>query len=227
MHASVHELLSLRDDVVVDEAVAAHVRDCEECGVELSRLRALTAELRALPGKWVAPDRWGRIETALALNVIDLAALEPPPVKSRKPGWGLPLAAAATVLVTVAAITWQGRRESTPEVEMARASETAPENLEGAAAAEAQITAQQALAERSRQLERVLAVLPEEPSVTRAGTALTLADLQDRIRWVDYRLALAEKAGTEPRQSEQLWQERVDLLNSLMAVRYAQTRTAF
>jgi hypothetical protein len=83
----------------------------------------------------------------------------------------------------------------------------------------------QALVAESQRLETLLASLPAEPRLTRAETALTVADLEDRIQWVDYRLNLASEAGLASEPSERLWRERVDLLNSLVAVRYAEART--
>jgi hypothetical protein len=77
----------------------------------------------------------------------------------------------------------------------------------------------------SQRLESLLASLPAEPRITRAQTELTVADLEDRLQWVDYRLNLASEAGLGGRDADLLWRERVDLLNSLVAVRYAQTRT--
>jgi hypothetical protein len=83
----------------------------------------------------------------------------------------------------------------------------------------------QELVAESQRLESLLAALPREPRLTRARTALTVADLEDRIQWVDYRLGLAHEAGLAAEPSERLWRERVDLLNSLVAVRYAEART--
>jgi hypothetical protein len=42
------------------------------------------------------------------------------------------------------------------------------------------------LLETSRQLEAALHALPAAPQVTRASTALTIAELQDRILEVDF-----------------------------------------
>ncbi len=54
------------------------------------------------------------------------------------------------------------------------------------------------------------------------GTAATVAALEDRIALVDYQLNSASvQAGGNP-ELAQLWQQRVDLLQSLAAVRYAQ-----
>jgi len=57
MHVELEELLALRDGEG-DATVAAHVADCELCAAELDRLRALTAELRALPAERPERDLW-------------------------------------------------------------------------------------------------------------------------------------------------------------------------
>src|SRR5688572_11766842 len=71
MHASLPELLSLRDEVVADGAVLAHVRECAECHSELNRLRSVTVQLRGLSTPWAAPDRWDAVEHRLRQNTIE------------------------------------------------------------------------------------------------------------------------------------------------------------
>lgn len=222
MHASLHQLLSLRDEVIVHGALAAHVNRCSECRAELERLRSVTAQLRALPAPGAAPEKWEDIDLMLRLEEgmpphPDRLPLAGERRKERKPGWRWPLAAAAAVLCTVTVLSWKGSDAPAPQTgERPMKVEQTPEETAEAA--------RLALVAQSRRLEQVLSVLPREPLATRASTALTLAELQDRIRWVDYRLALGERAAIEPQQSELLWRERVDLLNSLVAVRYAQAR---
>ena len=59
-----------------------------------------------------------------------------------------------------------------------------------------------------------------------AGTASTVAALEDRIALVDYELGnTAGKKDTGQKVAE-LWKQRVDLLQSLAAVRYAQVANA-
>ena len=71
----------------------------------------------------------------------------------------------------------------------------------------------------------MLAAYSDAPRLTRASTALTVADLEERIQWVDYRLNLRAEDGLDSEQAQKLWRERVELLNSLVAVRYAEART--
>ena len=89
------------------------------------------------------------------------------------------------------------------------------------------VTALQALMVESRQLERDLRALPERPRVVRAGTALTISELEDRIAAIDYQLNDPEIRLT-PDEQEVFWRERVRLMKLLVQLRYAQAqRTAF
>jgi len=84
-----------------------------------------------------------------------------------------------------------------------------------------------ALMVESRQIERDLRSLPGQPSVVRAGTAATIAELEDRIAAIDYRLN-HPNARLTPEQAEAYWRERVRLMNSLLNLRRAQAqRMAF
>ena len=67
-HATIEELLNLRDGTAVAAAVDAHVTGCGECRTELARLHALRAGLRALPALPPAPESWARV----------MARVEPP-----------------------------------------------------------------------------------------------------------------------------------------------------
>ena len=202
MHAGIDDLLKLRDGEHAAAALA-HVRECAHCQSELARLEALSAELRELPSTAVPPERWNAIQAELRGGAGRVAP-------GRRPGWLLPAASAALVLVAVLFTLNNRRPDSLPEPAMS----TPP-------AADAR----QALVAESQRLESLLAALPNEQRLTRAQTALTVADLEDRIQWVDYRLNLANEAGLADEPAERLWRERVDLLNSLVAVRYAEART--
>jgi hypothetical protein len=210
MHASFEHLLRLRDGRPVDATLAAHVRNCAECRAELAQLQQRTDDLRRLPGRSPAPELWSDIRAALDA---------PPPARATpraRPGWWLPAASAAAVVLAVV-LTLDRRVAPSGDDTLTQAG------------AEADIAQQLAhpgeLIEESQRLEQLLAVFPAEPRVTRASTALTVADLEDRIQWVDYRLNLSAEAGLDANQSERLWRERVELLNSLVAVRYAEART--
>lgn len=84
-----------------------------------------------------------------------------------------------------------------------------------------------ALMVQSQQIERDLRALPGRPSLVRAGTAATIAELEDRIAAIDYRLN-HPAIRLSPVEAEIYWRERVRLMNSLLNLRRAQAqRMAF
>ena len=209
MHPRFDQLLS----TTLEEEVAAHVRECAECRAAADSAQRIAARLRELPLRATAPDRWPAIRAALRTRTS-----APPARDLRRPGWLLPAASAALVVIAVLiTVSSQGPRQPS---DSRNASIEDPRD--GGMPVHA---APAALVAESQRLEAVLASLPADARLTRAGTALTVADLENRIRWVDYRLDLASEAGINPRQADLLWRERVELLNSLVAVRYADART--
>jgi hypothetical protein len=73
---------------------------------------------------------------------------------------------------------------------------------------------------QSAELESVLAMLPERRAM-RGSTAFTIAELEDRIALVDARLSRVALEPNAPERAEALWRERVDVLQTLVQVRYA------
>jgi hypothetical protein len=210
MHPSFDQLLNLRENEAADDHVAIHVRNCAECRATVESARSIAARLRELPLHVAPPDRWLAIRTAFLAQAAARSAR-----RARRPGWFLPAASAAIVLCAVL-LTVSSRG---PQQESAARRVVANDATDVAA------PPQQVLIAESQRLEAVLATLPADTSVARAGTALTVAGLEDRIRWVDYRLNMASEAAINPRQEDLLWRERVELMNSLVAVRYADART--
>jgi hypothetical protein len=91
------------------------------------------------------------------------------------------------------------------------------------AAAEPDVDYGRLVAESVR-LETLLAELAPSPRLMNAGTARTIADLEDRIVLVDAQLMYAEARDADPRYRQALWSERVDVMNALLHVRYAQAQ---
>ena len=81
----------------------------------------------------------------------------------------------------------------------------------------------QALMVESRQLESDLRAIPAEPRVVRAGTAATIAEIQDRIAAIDYQLSDPD-VSLSPEEEKIFWRERVRLMKSLVGLRYAQAQ---
>jgi len=205
MHATTEQLLSLRDGEAVAELVAQHVRNCPACSRELARLEAIRARLRTLPELDPPADLW-RVVAADSL-----------PGGGRRPmPWAPVFAVAASFLVALAMILSFGARApdrpapgTTTDLV---ASTPAPlGSVNGVSTSE--------LLETSRRLETALHALPAAPRVTRASTALTIAELQDSIFEIDAELS---HRGLEPDREQALWRQRVDLMDALMQVRYAE-----
>lgn len=75
------------------------------------------------------------------------------------------------------------------------------------------------VAENAR-LEAVLAGLPQ-PGTTRVGTAYAVAALEDRLALLDDRITAVSLQPSAPEATEELWRQRVSVMNSLVQVQYA------
>ena len=198
MHASFQELLNLRDEVTTDAATRRHLSECAQCAAELARLRQLKIELRALPQH--APPRhvWHSIRDELERS---------PRQGGRRP---LLIAAAATLLIAmVLSVLQVAYRDPLPRTARIVSAGTGDQAL-------------QSLVHRSQQLEDLLQRLPPRPSVERAATSAAIDDLQTRIQVLDLQLDALPKSTDEPQQAAELWSRRVQLLHSLIDVRYAE-----
>src|SRR5690606_5025116 len=88
---------------------------------------------------------------------------------------------------------------------------------------ELRLKALNALMVESRQLEADLRALPDEPQLVRAGTAATIAAVEDQIAAIDYELNHSPTAMSDE-QVELYWRERVRLMNLLVQLRAAQAQ---
>lgn len=205
-HPDIERLLALRDGGPAEPDLAAHVDGCAACRAELARLRALRDGLRALPPVPPGPELWARV----------VAAVEPPVmVVARRSRVRLLVAGAAASVAfaaSIALVVLQGAPGSAP----APAAE--PVAL---ASAEPSIGD---LKLRSQRLEAVLAALESQPRVTTARSAGTIAELEDGIALVDYQLGQVEPDERDAALQRALWKKRVELMESLVTVRYAGER---
>ncbi len=80
------------------------------------------------------------------------------------------------------------------------------------------------LQDRSRVLEEVLAALPSRPAVERARTAMPIETLQAQVQWVDHQLTVSGAAHAAPDVTERLWRERVEIMNTLVQLRYVEAQ---
>lgn len=88
------------------------------------------------------------------------------------------------------------------------------------------LAAQRAARERAQASQQWLARQPDEPAVVRVGPRLAVANLEDRIAWLDDALTDQQFGRVDAKQVDMLQQERARLVNSLAQVRYAETLAA-
>jgi anti-sigma factor RsiW len=212
MHASIDHLLSLRDGQPVDAAVAAHVEQCARCSAELRNLRETRAKLQSLP-QLDAPSSFQEIQRALARPAAaPRRALSPRLV-------------AALAFVTLTTIFFIALRDGTapqfagPKVVPVEPAARPTDIIETARVPE--------LVARSQQLEGLLQKLPERPRIERVSTAAMIDTIEQRIQWLDFQLSDAQDSGLNEEQTRRLWRERVELMDSLVKVRYAEGGVSF
>lgn len=202
MHASIEQLVALRDGQPLAVEAATHVRGCAECGQALLRLSTWQQRLRALPAFAAPEDAWTQIVQRLER-----------PDRARRSRW-LPMAGVglvASLAAAVALVSWHSRLPMNP---------AATNPLSGLANTPT-LTQLQA---QSRYLESAVQSMNADSnqSIVNADTATTVAALEDRIALVDYAINQASTTPQPPGDLTALWRQRVDLMQSLAAVRYAQ-----
>jgi len=183
------------------------------CALTADERDALRAGLLGLPDTMPPRAVWHRIrEQAEAEGLIVR------PVARRSSTWFLGASLAAAILLAVLVVPGMLRNE--PEI-----FPTTPETV--GSSSPIRLNTLQTLMTESRELESNLRDLPAKPRVMRAGTAATIASLEDRITAIDYQLSDPESQ-LSPEDEEIFWRERVRLMKLLVGMRYAQAqRTAF
>lgn len=135
------------------------------------------------------------------------------------------LAAAAAAVVAVGGALYVATRveaPTSPALVLTPPQSEAPPEPQAAAVAEPAPYAP--LVAESARLERLLAELPSRPLMI-GSTAGTIVGLEDRIAIVDAQLSYAAAQDLGPTYREALWGERVELMNALVYVRFAQLQT--
>lgn len=202
MHASPEQLIALRDGEPVDAAVQAHTRVCAECAAEFNTLVEMRAMLARLP-EFAPPDGAWAAVVARVEHGDSIAGIRPQRLRAAS------IALVASIVLAVTLTIFPGFPRQPADT-------TTVGNVASASVPQ--------LVLQSRYLESAVLSLnaSTDHMVISAGTAATVAALEDRIALVDYEI---NHAAVDPRNRNrlpQLWQQRVNLLQSLAAVRYAQ-----
>jgi hypothetical protein len=161
------------------------------------------------------------------LRLRELPELAPPPgvferalavQQARTAGRRLRYRAAAAVAATavVGTLAYFATQDAPPRPTLVVADRPAPESPRPAALSYAPLAAE------SARLERLLAELPAPRPLMMGSTASTIVGLEDRIAAVDAQLSYAAARDLASPYREALWGERVELMNALVHVRFAQ-----
>ena len=216
MRTCTEDLLTIRDGEPVDASVHSQVLTDPESSEELERLRAAQKALQELPELQPPSGVW----TKILAEVQRDNRREPKLLRH----WSLGSAIAAGVAVLAFMLI-----STDPEMPMKIESglvAVAPEGGGVLDAIPAEDLGYALLAAESAQLERELNSIEYQPSLTNADIATIAVVLEDQIGYVDAQLTYASANRLDSRQTEILWRERVDLMNTLVDVRYAQFQQA-
>lgn len=232
MHATIEQLLAVRDREPADAAIKEHVGVCLLCRETLAELVLAKDELNRLPVQAPPRDFWLDIQAQAEQRKQSVNSTQ----KLLRYG---ALGLAASVLLAAVVFIDQGDVKTTVPIPAGTSESVIDDNTTGINNTVADNDTDRTkttlsdttgtgsgldtLISRSAQLEAVLHALPQRPGIVRASTADLITGLQDGVALIDYQLNLnADKLS--PDQSRQLWQQRVDFMNSLVNVRYAESQ---
>ncbi len=200
MHTPIDHLLKLRDGELVDAQQVRHLASCSICTAELARLRRVQQRMQLLAAADPPAAAWEQIQARVQSRA-----------NPRHGRIAVAIAAAAVVAVVSGLLMRQvdpAQRDALPAIAATQES-TATVPLEH-------------LVAQSRELDELLHYLPGRPAVERVSMAATLDTIESRVQWLDQQLSYAPDSGLNDAQTYQLWRERVDLMDSLVKVRYAE-----
>lgn len=201
MHVRIDQLLSLRDGEPVEAEVTFHLESCASCAAEFGRLRRMQQQMHALPMFEPPANALAQINARMAGRTGH---------RHRR------LAVAAVIgaaVVTTALLVWR----------LDAGHARTPVAITPAAQPESPVTPTiDHLVAQSRELDEMLERLPERPAVERVAMAATIDSIEQRVQWLDQQLSYAPDTGLNEDQTYRLWRERVDLMDSLVKVRYVE-----
>ncbi|MCC6202322.1 MAG: hypothetical protein IT494_04885 [Gammaproteobacteria bacterium] len=216
MRYRTEDLLALRDDEPIDAMRCERLRQDPAVHQELATLTERRHALAALPT--LRPDPQLDQQVLAAMRIAAQG-------QARQRGRRRRYAAAALLTpVLVATAVWLAHPPTPAPAGPPLATPVAQEAPPAPHLARYEEPEFDALRTRSAQLERLLVSLPAPRAVISADTAGTIVDLENRIAMIDSSLNQAAVRGALPRDQAAFWRERVELMNALVQVRYAQSR---
>lgn len=172
---------------------------------------SLRAALRSLPDLDPPQAAWERLQSALDERELNAEAASPRSHARIR----YALAASIAVLALFSATLFIATNPLRTPV--GQSADVTPQRAEpNVSLALADLVAE------SARLERELTALPRYRGAMRVGTAGTIAGLEDQIAWIDTALTTNVAFDADTNYQEDLWRERVEVMNALVEVHYAQ-----
>jgi hypothetical protein len=235
MHPSTEDLLRVRDGEPVDAEVRAAIAGDIAQAREVERLRSVRHALRGLP-ELAPPDGvWERIAAAERETRPRVASW-----RKYAAGAGIAAAVAALAIFLISSPSRPtGNLATRPMIPVGNGLTTStisedpstvvgtdtPFDPDGVLVGGRIVPASySALVQESARLDRALRRIPYQRPMMSAETATTIAGLEDRIALIDAQITYSNAGGVPQPQRVALWGERVDLMNALVHVRYAQAQ---
>ena len=212
MHPRTEHLLTLRDGGPVALDVREHVTNCAQCSARLADLESTEWRLQSLPPVTdESPRGWAGVQARRAERERSAHSRI---VAAR-------VAVAASVAVIAVALVWRAGEDSESPSSFAAQRAAIPRASTDDALALDRVAQLQT---QSQALDELLSALGDRPAVERAGSAVPIESLEAQVQWVDHQLS---SGGDEiaAQSAEQLWRERVDLMHSLVRLRYVEAQT--
>jgi len=208
MHPRTEHLLTLRDGGPVAVDVREHVAGCMQCRTRLEEFETMQWRLQSLPLVADSSTRgWDDVKARIAGRARS----------TQRRVAATRVAAAASVVVIAVALVWRYAGNTSPEYLAQRTLKpyTAFDSLALDRVSELQ--------SESQELDELLVALGQRPAVERAGSAVPIESLEAQVQWVDHQLS---SGGDEiaAQSAERLWRERVDLMHSLVRLRYVEAQ---
>lgn len=210
MRSSTEDLLAVRDGEPLEATAKAVIESSPVHAREVERLRRRQTALRALPALEPPADVLARI-----LEAKDVREVGGTRWLRFAAGAGV-AAAVATAAIVYVTTSGSPQPEIAPPALVASGETTGPRVATPASYG--------SLVEQSAQLDELLAALPAQRPLMTGATASTIAGLEDRIALVDEQIAFSAAGKVPVPQRVALWSDRVELMNALVSVRYAEAQ---
>lgn len=194
MHPTLEQLLAFRDGER-PEGVGEHLAACAECTAELARLRGVAEGLRRLPVQEPPKDLWPALRVRVQAE--------------RRRRWISAVAVAASLVLAASLVA---------AILLHRAPAGGPETAAVVQKPPSQPSDIQPLITESQKLESVLRRASSGTPVLSGKAAGTIANLEDGIAILDFKISLVKDTADQHDQLKRLWQQRVKMLQALVQV---------